>query len=417
MSPSPKQFPFNKRAIESLPPQSREAGAREAEYSDTECIGLKCLVNRQGRKYFYYRYTHKKRRRAIKIGEFPATSVIDARRRCNDLRAQIDRGIDPQGERQKILSIPSFKVFALEHYMPYAENVKRSYKDDRSRLEHHLIPCFGHLALHEITTQSIQLFLADGKKKGLAPATINRLRSLVQRILALAVQWGYLERNPASGIPKFQENNQRQRFLHGHELQAFYRALEAESNRQAADFILLLLLTGARVGELLNSRHPDVDTTHGIWRVPLSKSGKTRMVILNDAAMAVFARQVRVPGNLYVFPGSPKYQNARMAPPQKAFERVKRTAGIEDLRLHDLRHSFASLAVGSGASLYDVQKLLGHSSPNMTQRYSHLADERLRHVSNSVSAAVSIVVSPEVVLESSGARLDGVAPMDVEISS
>lgn len=395
MSSPLKQFRFNKRELELLPPQSKEAGAREAEYSDTECVGLKCLVNRQGRKYFYFRYTFNKRRRATKIGEFPATSLVEARQRCNELRAQIDRGIDPQGEREKIRAIPSFATFALEHYMPYAENVKRSHKDDRSRLEHHLIPRFGRLALHEITTQSIQLFLADGKKKGLAPATINRLRSLVQRLLALAVQWGYLERNPAQGIPKFQENNQRQRFLNAEEIQAFFRALEAEPNRQAADFIQLLLLTGARVGELLNATHQDVDTTGGVWRIPYSKSGKARVVILNDAATVLFARQVSLPNNPYIFPGSPKYKNARMAPPQKAFERIKQAAQLDDLRLHDLRHSFASLAVGAGASLYDVQKILGHSSPNMTQRYSHLADVRLKQVSNSVSAAVSQALGSE----------------------
>lgn len=388
-----KQFRFTKRDLEGLPPQSANAGAREAEYSDTECIGLKCLVNRQGRKYFYFRYTHNKQRRAVKVGEFPSTSLVEARQRCNELRAMLDRGIDPQAEKEKIRAIPSFGSFVEEHYLPYARETKRSYADDQSRLHHHLLPRFERLALHEITPQMVQVFLAEKKKSGLSPATVNRLRSLLQRILALAVQWGYLERNIAQGLPKFQENNQRQRFLDGDELQAFQRALEAEPNQQAADFLRLLLLTGARVGELLNAVWADVDCQRGVWRIPHSKSGKARVVILNRTAIALFARQVAVPDNPYVFPGSPKYPNARLAPPQKAFERVKARAGLADLRMHDLRHSFASLAVGAGASLYDVQKLLGHSNPAMTQRYAHLADDRLKLVSNQVDQAVAKAVA------------------------
>ena len=389
MSQHSKQFRFTKRDLENLPPQTRDAAAREAEYSDTECIGLKCLVNRTGRKFLYLRYTFHRRRRAIKIGEFPSTSLAEARQRANEFKGQIDRGADPQAEKQRVLAIPTFKAFALETYMPYAENVKRSHKDDRSRLDHHLLPRFGKLTLNEITAQQLQVFLADTKKRGLAPATVNRVRSLLQRMFNLAVQWGILEKNPAQGIPKFQENNQRQRFLGPEEIQAFIVALAEEPNRQAADFIQLLLLTGARLGELLDAVHEDLDLDAGLWRIPRSKSGRSRMVVLNETAKTLFARQPHRDDNAYVFPGSIKYRNARMAPPQKAFERIKEHAGLRDLRLHDLRHSFASLAVGAGATLYDVQKILGHSSPNMTQRYSHLADARLRQVSNSVDSAVT----------------------------
>lgn len=390
MNTRSKQFRFTKKDLEVLPPQTADAAAREAEYSDTECVGLKILVNRQGRKYFYYRYTHRRRRRAIKIGEFPATSLIVARQRCNELRADLDRGLDPQAEKAKILAIPTFQTFVEEHYLPYAKEIKRSYVDDCSRAKHHLLPRFGPLVLNEITTRSVQVFFTEKLKEGLSPATVNRLRSLLQRMLTLAVQWGYLEKNVAQGIPKLQENNQRQRYLDGASLQAFDAALEAEPNRQAADFIRLLLLTGARVGELRNATHGDVDLQSGIWLIPLSKSGKARVVILSDQAIECFARQIVVPGNPYLFPGASKYgkQLDRMAPPQKAFERVKARASITDLRLHDLRHSFASLAIAAGFTLYDVQKQLGHSSPVMTQRYSHLADERLKLLSNSVGQAV-----------------------------
>ncbi|WP_295394884.1 site-specific integrase [uncultured Thiodictyon sp.] len=169
--------------------------------------------------------------------------------------------------------------------------------------------------------------------------------------------------------------------------EGFTQALAQEPNRQAADFLALLLLTGARVGELLNAKHDDV--ADGAWLIPLSKSGKSRIVLLSETARAIFACQPRVPGNDFVFPGCPRYGNPRMVAPVKAFERVKARAGLRDLRLHDLRHSFASLAIQAGATLYDIQNVLGHSTPQMTQRYSHLADERRKQVSTQVEQAVA----------------------------
>ncbi len=387
MTETTKQFRFSKRGIENLPPQSRDAGAREAEYSDTECPGLKVLVSRGGRKFWYLRYTFRQQRRAIKLGEFPATTLIAARQRANELKGQIDRGVDPQTEKQKIAAIPTFRAFAEGQYLPYAEQTKRSHADDRSRLEHHLYDAFGRLTLDAITPQKVQLFLAERRQSGLAPATVNRLRSLLQRMFALAIQWDILEKNPVQGLPKLQENNARQRYLSPEEVLAFTNALAAEKNRQAADFLTLLLLTGARVGELLNTRHGDIADT--AWLIPISKSGKSRIVFLGETAKALFARQPRVAGNDYLFPGSPRQGNPRMVAPVKAFERVKAQAELRDLRLHDLRHSFASLAIQAGATLYDIQNVLGHSTPQMTQRYSHLADTRRQQVSDQVEQAVA----------------------------
>lgn len=388
-----KQFCFTKKAIEELPPHSGGGKSHETEYSDTKCPGLKILVNRKGNKVFYCRYTvpntRGKKRGVHRVGTYPGTPLSEARQRNIEIKAMVDRGIDPQAERRKAREMPTFKAFAMEQYLPHAENTKRSYKDDRSRLEHHLLPEFGEFRLNEITRQLVQVFLGNCLRKGLAPATVNRMRSLGQHIFSLAVQWGVIDKNPVQGIPKLQENNQRQRLLNPAEKAALRLALDEEPNVQAVDAILLLWHTGARVGELLNARHEDVDLDAGVWTIPRSKSGRRRYVNLGDVAKAMFARQTPRPGNPYVFPGSPKYGNARMASPTKAFERVKRRAGLENLRLHDLRHNFASEAVGAGFELYDVQNILGHSNPSVTQRYCHLTAERLKRVSDCVADALS----------------------------
>jgi integrase len=115
-------------------------------------------------------------------------------------------------------------------------------------------------------------------------------------------------------------------------------------------------------------------------------------VTLNDSAIEILSRQEQQDWPPFVFPGHARYSSnrkQRMATPYKVFELIKARAKLSDLRVHDLRHSYASIAVQSGASLYDVQKMLGHSSPQMTQRYSHLSDDRLRSVSNNVARAVS----------------------------
>jgi hypothetical protein len=111
---------FTKKWIEQLPAHAPRASSREKEYSDTQVVGLKLLVNKQGRKFFYLRYTINKRKRGIKVGEFGPMPLIDARNRCNELKAAINNGIDPQEEKQQLQKIPTFKDFTREHYLPHA---------------------------------------------------------------------------------------------------------------------------------------------------------------------------------------------------------------------------------------------------------------------------------------------------------
>ena len=389
-----KQFRFTKKEIDALPPQSRDAMSREAEYSDTECVGLKLLVNKRGRKFFYLRYSFRGRRRALKIGEVGSTSLVEARILASEFKSKVDRGVDPQAEKERIRAIPTFKTFVVNHYLPFAKESKRTYDDDKARLEKHVLPSLGRYTLQDLTPLQVQTLLMRCKQSGLAPATVNRIRSLILRVLNLAVQWKFIDASPVSGIPKLQENNMRQRFLNREEIPRFLAALDAQADQQSADFLHLLLLTGARLGELLNAQHGDVDLVTGIWRIPLSKSGRSRIVTLNDRAIEILSRQTARYESPYLFPGNPRYKKPRMAAPYRTFERVKEMAGLRDLRIHDLRHSYASIAVQSGASLYDVQKMLGHANPQMTQRYSHLSDERLRAVSNQVARAVADTLRP-----------------------
>lgn len=152
-----------------------------------------------------------------------------------------------------------------------------------------------------------------------------------------------------------------------------------------------MLLTGTRRQEALSTLWSDVDLDSGQWWLPKTKSGRGRYVVLNEQAKELLAAQPSRGASPWVFLG--RDGDKPLHNPREAFTRILEAAGVEHVRIHDLPHSFASLAVGNGASLSEVQGLLGHSSPQMTQRYAHLADSGLRRASQSVASAISAAVS------------------------
>ncbi len=381
---------FTKKWIEQLPPNPQDAASREKEYSDTQAVGLKLLVSKQGRKFFYLRYTINKRKRGIKVGEYGPMSLLEARNRCNELKALINKGIDPQEEKHQLSQIPCFGEFVSQHYLPYATANKRSVGNDESKLRIHLLPLLQNRRLDQITTQELQRY-HDQLKTKYCPATANRHLSLLHRMFKLAIHWGFLDKNPCTGIRKHQENNERHRYLSDQEIGKFIDALKTEENPVAAAAFELLLYTGVRRQEALDAKWEHVDLQKRVWLIPRSKSGKLRHVILNPMAVELLNRQAKIPGNPYIFPGKVKGQPLNN--PQKAFARVLKKAGISNFRIHDLRHTHASIAINNGASLYEVQHLLGHSQSKTTSRYAHLADETLRKVSDTISDRISHAMS------------------------
>lgn len=380
------RFVFTNRAIAALPAHSADSPSRSAEYSDTTVPGLKTVVGKNGSKSFSYRYQLSGgRKRCTRIGSFPATDVAKARQIALEMRAIIDRGGDPMEEHDRLKAMPTFSQFVHDEYLPLARQVKRSVHDDESKFRLHLEPKFGHYRLCDITTRDIQLHHAATKQSHTA-ATANRHLALLSAVFRKAMEWDRIPRNPASGIKAFKEDNQRQRFLSHDEIARIYAAMEFEQNKTAVAVLKLLLLTGTRREEALRARWEHIDMGTGQWLLPTTKSGRSRYVTLNDSAKALLNDLASQHFSPWVFPGrdgTKPFNN-----PRKAFCRILAAANVGHLRIHDLRHSFASLAVSAGASLYEVQALLGHSSAQMTQRYAHLTDNGLRRASQAVADAV-----------------------------
>jgi len=358
------------------------------DYFDTTMRGFMLEVRASGGKTYYQRYTDERgRERQFKIGPADVLTSRQARRRAKQIKARAILGPDPQNERQERRSIPTLRIFIEERYIPFVQTYKRSWQTDETILRVHVMPHIGLLFLDEITTQHMVDILTMMRGDDYAPGTIARVIVILRYLFNLARKWNVLSgnENPASSIP-VPHDVERNRFLDKSEIERLVEALARDENQVAAKAILLLLLTGARRNEVTHARWEYVDLGASTLFVPLSKSGKPRYVLLNSAAIAVLTSIPRLSGNPYVFP-SP-VTGRPSASLHFPWHRIRTEAGLSNVRLHDLRHTFASVLVNEGKQLYRVQRLLGHANSKATQRYAHLAPESLADAAEAMGNVV-----------------------------
>jgi integrase len=345
-------------------------------------------VGKTGRKYFYYRYTFRGVKCSIRIGEFGIINVEQARSAVNEAKNRIAQGYDPKNDRIKIDAMPTVFEFGETSYIPHAMQHKRSYRNDMAKLRDHIYPVIGNILLNHITILDIQKLL-NGLRPALANATVNRVGALLSVMFNLAIKWELLERNPCQHIKKLKEAGIRERFLSADEARRIIEAAQHDSNYYAGQAIQTLLLTGLRRNEVLTARREHLDVEKQCLFLPHTKNGRTRTVILNSAAFDVLNKIQRIENSPWIFPG--RDPSKPLHNPLKSWGRILKAANVERCRLHDCRHSFASILVNAGASLYEVQHLLGHQTSVTTQRYSHLASNTLRSTSQIVSNLIAKV--------------------------
>jgi integrase len=369
--------------VADLPPVS--PGGRKYRVNDDKIAGFHIEMRASGRATYYLRYTDPRgRRRETKIGRHGDITTEQARKRAAQLKASITLGGDPAGERDRMRAVPTFAAFVAERFMPHARDTIRSHAEYEAMMRLRLLPAFGRLRLDEITVAGVAEFRRDLIAEGLSSARVNRHLAVLRSSLNLALRWDlFAGRNPAQS-PGMLREEPRERFLTEVELRALMLALGQDADRVAASAVALLALTGARKAEVLGARWEHVDFDHRLLTVPLSKSGRRRHVVLPDAAIAVLELQPRAPDQPFVFP-SARRPGKPVEDVRGVWARAKTSARLpNDLRLHDLRHNFASLAINGGASLYEVGRLLGHSQLSTTARYAHLSAGRLLETANTV---------------------------------
>ena len=275
-------------------------------------------------------------------------------------------------------------TFVSNIYLPHVKLRKRSWRVDERIARQHLSPTFGARELADIQRREVEAWLHGLSSSGLAPATCNRILAVFKSICSLAGTHGLLPagQSPCSDVLPFKIHTLRERYLTQDEARRLMRELE-KSERPEAAAIRLLLLTGARKSEVLKARWEHVRLDLRLLIVPLSKSGKPRHIPLSDEAIAVIRAIPRVPGCPWLFPGHAP--GKPLSDLYLFWNRLRRGLGLADVRIHDLRHTFASFLVNAGHSLYEVQKLLGHSDPRTTMRYAHLGQASLVAAAETVS--------------------------------
>ncbi len=329
-------------------------------------------------KYKFYRLSEKKR-----------VDAVEARKLAYIAEMMVNSGKDPKtgGELSTKRSI-EFKVFVERSYLPFTKFRKRSWQHDVFMLHKYIYPHLGSCNVHEITHYQLEKWQKTLNENGLSFSSCNRIMALVRVIFSTLVRFGIIDRvcNPCEKVRSFRTPPARERFLTQKEASMVLKYLDQSSLEKGAAFIKLLLFTGARKSEILKARWQDINFSKKMLVIPVSKSGKTRHIALSYEAISVL-KNIPKTHPKWVFPN--KNGVGAMACPYYLWEKVKRDCNLTGVRLHDLRHSYASFMVNNGCSLYEVQKVLGHSDPKMTQRYAHLEASTILNAVNKTSRFIS----------------------------
>ncbi|MFN4275350.1 MAG: tyrosine-type recombinase/integrase [Ferrovibrio sp.] len=355
---------------------------------DTDVVGFAVRITAQCAVSFVLNYTVSGVERRLTLGKWPAWSVTAARDEAKRLRRLIDQGHDPMQERieqREAVTVAEFwKRYEEEHGPKLADKGAKDLARIGSQI---LVPRLGTRKLRDIKpTDCDELHRWVSQNKGQVRA--NRVLVQLRHAFGLAIRWGLIDKNPTIGFHRHAERG-KNRFLSADELKRLNPVLDQFHNQTSANVIRLLILTGARRSEVLGARWHEFDLEAGVWSKPPTRTKQKRehRVPLSAPAVQVLARmkQDRT-SEEFLFPTTKG--DGWKTEIDVHWQAIREKAGLTDVRMHDLRHSFASFAVSSGLSLPVIGSLLGHSQAATTMRYAHLHDTALRAAVNVVGRQV-----------------------------
>lgn len=349
---------------------------------------IRVAAGKPGEGTYYLRYKGADQKtKHERLGRTDEINLAEAREAAKRFKAELALGMHrpavvvAEGPKEP----PTLKAFYTSKFLPYVKQRKRSWRRDEELFRLRILPKFGNVRIDQISRHEVQVLHGAIKANGLSPATADHTLKVLRHALALAVDWELIERNPLAKIKLFNEDNQVENVMSEAQLKAFVAVLETDDNRAVCLIAQFLLCTGARLNEALSAQWEHIDLQNCHWLIPakLSKSKRPRPVPLNTSAMHVLGQlQTRDKGGAL-------FINRQTGKPYttigKVFNRIRKKANLPNLRIHDLRHNYASMLINGGRTLYEVQKILGHSSPSVTERYSHLSSETSRAAANTAS--------------------------------
>jgi len=371
------------RTIEALEP-------RETDYlvfdEDTPGFGVRVMAS--GKKSYFVQYRSGGRTRRITFSRYGVLTPDEARKRARDLLGQVAKGDNPAQVRSDHRRSPTMAAICDRFYTEHVlERCKSSTQKEYKRvLEQFVKKELGTYKVGDVTRADIA---ALQHKYRHIPYQANRTLGVLSKIFNLTEVWGLRPdgSNPCRHVPKNQERK-RERFLSAEEITRLGTVLnDRELNNVESPFVIaairLLILTGCRLSEIQLLKWDYVKP--GFLELPDSKTGPRR-IPLPPAAQAVIEALPVVLGNPYVIAG--KEEEQYLTDLQRPWRRIRKAAGLEAVRIHDLRHTYASNAIAAGIELTMVSKLLGHTQIHTTMRYVHLADDPVRAAAAKVAGAL-----------------------------
>jgi integrase len=361
---------------------------------DVKGFGLK--VYPAGSRAFVLNYRRKSdgRERRWTIGSFPDWTAGAAREEAKRLKRLIDGGSDPVGEHKSERASPTVADLCTrfeDEYLPRKREWTR--KGYQQQIATDIKPVMGRTKVAAVSYADVDRLHRDISQR--APTHANRVIALLSKMMSLAIKWKMRTDNPCKGIER-NEEQKRKRYLKGDELTRLTKALAEHDDQQAANIVRLLLLTGARKGELVAASWDQFDLEAGIWTKPgaTTKQKTDHVIPLSAPARLLLAKLHKARnGSEYLFPGRLGHRREI----KDSWTAICKAASIDGLRVHDLRHSYASTLAGAGFSLPVIGALLGHTQPSTTQRYAHLADNPLRVATERAGAILSRKPSAKIV--------------------
>jgi integrase len=392
---------LTKREVDAQKPASKDVFVW-----DTELKGFGLKVTPAGAKIYLIQYRMGGRGARVQrytIGRHGSPWTPESvRTEAGRLLGRVKNKTDPAKEKKSAAAAhqadadaPTLAAFADQYIEEYARPYKkpRTVEEDERNLRLHIKPALGRLKLKDITAADIAKFHAARRS---TPTNANRCRALLSHLFEIAERWGErpINSNPCRHVEKFIEQK-RERFLSGTEMVRLGDALAGAEGHQppaALAAIRLLILTGCRLSEILALEWRWVDFERACLNLPDSKTG-AKVVPLGAPALRLLAALPRQDDNPYVLPA--ERGDGHFVGIQKVWQRIRGAARLPEVRIHDLRHSFASIAVSGGDSLYLVGKVLGHRQARTTERYAHLRDDPLRAVANRTADTIAAMLEGE----------------------
>jgi integrase len=394
---------------------------------DSELKGFGAKVTAAGAITFFLNYRAHGRQRRYKIGRHPEWSADAARAEGAKLKPRIDaEGFDPLEAKQRAAGEPTLRDLAKEYLERHYSADSRGKLRDKQTMDGVILPRLGTLRLAAVSTRDIEKL--HRQLEG-TPYRANRVLALLSSMFTEGMRWKWTKENPAKGVRRYPEEK-RERWLQPDGLTRLHEALNGYSDQRASNAIRLILLTGSRKSEVLKATWPEMDLERGVWTKPShhTKQKKLEHVPLNSPALELLRRMFSWAKEAHalepesamgpLFPG--KDGKAARVSLRKPWIAVCKAAGLAEavtlqgkrrkitrwkptVRLHDLRHTFASNLVTNGVGLQKVKELLGHTQISTTERYAHLADGALRDASNvfgTISNAAAAKAPRPILVES-----------------